>query len=293
MIPSLPPWLGFGLVCAFFYASHGALSKRLLEHVDSVVVVWATSVFALPASLAYAGVEPLVAPTAPFAWALAGVVAINGLSYSMYNRAIRSSDLSLVIPLLAFTPVWMLATSAWMLGESPRPAGVAGILLIVAGTLALKPEGARGILGPLRALADDRGARTMMAVALLWSITANLDKIAITATSASTYLIAFQLAFALTFLPAVLQPDRRRQIRVHWRSLMLLGILGSGMWVAQFLALRLTLAPYVIAMKRAGLLFSILYGHYLFSEKGIRSRLAGGGTIIAGMFLIAYGSLEE
>lgn len=105
---SSPLWLAFGLLCAFFYASHGAQTKRLLREVDNVVLVWASSTFALPVTLGYSLVEGFAAPTAAFGWALAGVVAINAAANLMYNHAIHLSDLSLVIPLLAFTPVWKI-----------------------------------------------------------------------------------------------------------------------------------------------------------------------------------------
>ncbi len=290
---SSPLWLAFGLLCAFFYASHGAQTKRLLREVDNVVLVWASSTFALPVTLGYSLVEGFAAPTAAFGWALAGVVAINAAANLMYNHAIHLSDLSLVIPLLAFTPVWMLATSRWMLGETAGLAGTAGILLICAGTLALRPDPAGGWLGPIRALARDPGARVMMGVALLWSLTANLDKIGVTEASATTYMTAFQAAFCLLFLPAVNTPGRRLQIRRHWRGLAVLGLLAAGMWIAQYCALRMTLAPYVIAMKRSGLLISIAYGHYLFQEKGIRERITGGMAMAAGLFLLAVAATEE
>lgn len=287
------PWLLFGVLCAFFYASHGAQTKRLLRDVDNAVVVWSTAAFALPVTLVFVGAEGLAVPTPSFWWALGGVLVLNGTTFLLYNHAIRISDLSLVVPLLAFTPLFMLVTSGWILNERPGALGTAGIGLVVLGALALKREGSVGMWGPLRAIAADRGARWMLLVALLWSITANLDKVAVEASSPATYLLSFQTGFALLFLPSVVREGARAQVAKRWRGLLLLGVLAALMSLTQMIALRLTLAPYVIATKRSGMVFSILYGHYLFREPGIRHRIAGAAAMVAGMFLLACSAAQE
>ncbi len=286
-------WLPYGVTCAFFYASSGAQAKRLLGKVDPVVVMFASAFFAIPLTLPFALAAGIAAPDRGFWWALIAGIALNGVGYACYTRALLLSDLSLVVPLLALTPVWMLATSPWILGEFPAALGVIGILAIFVGALLLKFGEPGGVWAPLRAIVRDRGARFMIAVSLLWSITAALDKVAVQAASPTTYILAFQVGFSLLFLPAVLRKERRTQIRAHWRGLLLLGCLGALMLVAQMTALPMTLAAYVIAMKRSGMLFSILYGHYLFNEQGIRQRLVGAGAMIVGMFLLAAGSVRE
>lgn len=286
-----PHWLVFGLLCAFFYASQGAQAKRLMAHVDPVVVVWSTALFALPFTLGLVAAEGLVPPQAGFWPALLACLTINGVSTVLYNRAIQISDLSLVVPLLSLTPVWMLVTSPFMLGEFPVALGVLGIAGVFAGALLLKAGEPGNWFAPFRAIARDRGARIMTGVSLLWSITANLDKLALQASNPATYLVASQVGFVVLLLPAMLAPARRRQFVRCLGGLALLGALAALMGIAQMFALRLTLAAYVIAMKRSGMLFSILYGHYLFRESGIRERLAGAAVMAAGMFLIAAASV--
>jgi drug/metabolite transporter (DMT)-like permease len=51
--------------------------------------------------------------------------------------AIRDHPLSLTLPYLAFTPVFVIAVAWVLLGEEVSPLGAAGVGLVVAGGVAL------------------------------------------------------------------------------------------------------------------------------------------------------------
>ena len=55
----------------------------------------------------------------------------------------------------------------------------------------------------------------------------------------------------------------------------------------QFNAIRESLVAYVVALKRTGIVWSVLFGYWLFGEKGLGGRLAGVILMVAGVGLIA------
>ena len=55
----------------------------------------------------------------------------------LYFRALQISPLSLCIPFLAFTPVFLIPTGFVLLGEAPSPLKLLGVVLIVVGSMVM------------------------------------------------------------------------------------------------------------------------------------------------------------
>ena len=131
----------------------------------------------------------------------------------LYLRAIALAPLSLTAPLLAWTPVFTAVVSAVALREVPSAAGIAGVLLVAAGSWLLYAREGCTPLEPLRCLARERGARLMLAVALIFSATSALGKIGLTHSSAAffgpVYVAALAVCLALT---AVLRGEGRAML---------------------------------------------------------------------------------
>ena len=230
--------------------------------------------------------------------AILGSAVPNVLAYLLLVRSLRLSDLSLVAPLMGLTPLFLLVTSPLILGERAAPLGLLGVLLIVIGAYVLNVEDIRhGVLAPFRALLRDRGARIMLGVAFLWSISANFDKIGVQATSPIAWPVVVHGFIALALGPVVLarrvERGRARSDRVvpprgSAPILMLLaGLVNALAMIAQMTALTLTLVPYVIALKRTSVLFSVGLGRLLFGEGHIRARAFGASIILAGVIVFA------
>lgn len=70
-------------------------------------------------------------------------------------------------------------------------------------------------------------------------------------------------------------------------GLALQGMLFAGMFVSQMEALQLSLAAYVLTVKRSGTLLSVLLGGLLFREEALTRRLAGTVVVLVGVYLVA------
>jgi drug/metabolite transporter (DMT)-like permease len=107
--------------------------------------------------------------------------AISLCGNALFIVAVRRSPIGLVIPLLALLPVFALLLGGIVLGEWPGVRQGSGIALTAAGIfLVYQPSGVR--LSPLavwRNFRAERGTLPMLGVAVAWSATAPLDKLAL------------------------------------------------------------------------------------------------------------------
>src|ERR1039457_5431639 len=94
----------------------------------------------------------------------------------LYFRALQISPLSMCIPFLAFTPVFLIPSTYVILGQKPEPIKLLGVALIVVGSLAMHRQlFAVGWLAPVKAVLEYKGSRYMLIVALIFSLTNPVD----------------------------------------------------------------------------------------------------------------------
>lgn len=285
-------WFLFAFLTAAFESLKDVVSKKTLPRTNEYVVAWAWVALSVPfqavATLLLEGVPHLE----PSFWlALLASTAILTFSLSWYMKAIRLCDLSLTIPMIAFTPMFMLLTSPLMIGEYPSPAGIVGVILIVAGSYVLNisemGNGWKGLLAPYRALMREKGTGMMLFVAFVWSINANIDRVGIQSSSPLFWITCANAAAAVAMTPLMLWKTKERPgTSTPFRSLLLIGFLGALVGITQMTALTMTIVPYVIAVKRLSVIMTVLSGHLLFQEKGLKERLTGVIIMITGVLLI-------
>ncbi|MFA7229155.1 MAG: DMT family transporter, partial [Melioribacteraceae bacterium] len=120
---------------------------------------------------------------------LIGSSAINVAANILYMRSISKGDISSVMPMQSFAPIFLLLSSPVILGEFPNIVGLIGIITGVAGSYLLNLDlKQKNILAPFKSLVKDKGTKYMLIVAFLWSISANFDKIAIQNSSTWQYM---------------------------------------------------------------------------------------------------------
>jgi uncharacterized membrane protein len=57
--------------------------------------------------------------------------------------------------------------------------------------------------------------------------------------------------------------------------------------IFQMTAINLTLVSYVISIKRTSVIMSVLFGYFIFKEKGLKERLTGTSIMVIGVLSIA------
>lgn len=284
-------WLFLSLGTAFLQALKDLFLKGGAAQIPGLVMAWlyclSCALFLTPLAV-LSGVPPL---GPGFFGALAAGSSAGAVSFAIYVFALRKADLGLALPMLTFTPLFMLATSPLMIGEFPRLFGVAGIVLIVAGSYVMGlGQGARGALGPFRALLTQPGARLMLLVAFVWSLTSNIDRIGINHSAPIFWITSAMWGTSLLLAPAALKTGKGHWGRV-WAArgrFALIGLFEAASMALQMTAVSLSLVSYVIAVKRLSAVFGVLLGAFVLKEGALRHRLIGSAFMVAGVMCIAF-----
>jgi len=286
-------WFLYSLFSAFSVATSDALCKRaMMETPESEWLVgWVRLAYAVPFLLMGLWFVPIPPLDATFWIVIACMLPLELGSYVLYLRAIRTSPMSLTLPLLSFTPLFLILTSYLVLGERPTPLGLTGVLMISSGSYLLNLHEIRsGWLGPLRSLLREPGARAMLVVALVYSVTSVLGKVGLQHSSPTFFAIVYFVLLSLIFTPISFwraQPAARNLVAQPVRFV-LIGFFYFSMILFHYLALESVAVPYMISVKRTSMVFSVLYGWALFHESHIRQRLLGCAVMLAGACLIAF-----
>jgi drug/metabolite transporter (DMT)-like permease len=280
-------WVVLSLVAAFTLATSDALTKRALATHNEYIVAWLRLVFTLPPLFALLSFIPIPKLDKDFYTAFILALPLEILSIVMYIKALRLSPLSLTLPFLALTPIFLIVVSYLILGEKVSLLGGVGILLVAAGSYTLNIRRIKeGIFEPLKVITREKGSMLMIGVAFIYSITSSLGKMAIEHSSALFFGITYFTVLTLFFTPFALYKGREVKGKAALSAL-LPGIFYALMVVSHMVAISLAKVAYVISVKRMSLIIGVLYGYLLFKEENIRERLVGAMLMFIGFVMVA------
>jgi len=287
-------WLTLTLICALALASSDAAAKHRLggrSAWDMLVVRLGLAGLLLAPWLVWQ--PPPLPPAAFWAW-MALLAPLEVVAMLLYMRAIRDHALSLTLPYMAFTPVFIVLVGQLVLDETVSARGLAGIALVVAGSWLLNFEsvgrlGLRALAAPFRAIVRNPGSRMMLLAAFIYAFTAAGSKAAMLHTGSTGFgALYFTVVGGFSLLlTALVRPRAYRVLAEQPGASLLVAGLMALMVVTHFLAIAQVEAAYMIAVKRTSLLFGILYGAMLFGEHHLGRHLLAGGLMVAGVALIA------
>ena len=284
-----------GFVLAFATAVSEALkditSKYNLHHIDEYTAAFSMhlvqTLLLLPI-IFFLGFEAM-SPRFLFALLASSILQLGVIL--LYFKAIKRSELSVTVPLITLTPLFMLLTSPIIIGEFPSALGVVGIVLIVVGTyISNISEDPKKIFAPFVSLLRNQGSRYMLLVAFIWSITANLDKIVVEETSPLYWAFTKDFVILIYLIPILMWKSKKPLLQINNRKwpLLMVGFFKSTSVVTQMFAIQFILVPYVISIKRASSVFIILFAFlYMNERKNFRNRMIGIIIILLGLGVIA------
>jgi uncharacterized membrane protein len=301
-------WFPLSLLGAISQALYSLSIKVFLKKIPPFFLAGysflSASLILVPAILV-TGIPPLGPGLLP---ALAVTVMINILATILYYRALSTTDLSLCVPVLAFTPVFLILTSFIILGEIPSPAGAAGIFLVTAGAFLLTSRSGHDRpacpYAPFLTFLHDPGIRSMLVVAFLYSVSVNYDKEVVLNSSPlfGSAIVLFVLGMVFLLMatvtrtkgaPVAVDPGAQDTVRsgprftrspffIYGAVGMILAVEGISINSAYTMAI----VPYVITIKRLSLFFLVLFGGLLLHEHQIRGRMTGVIVMISGAIVI-------
>lgn len=292
-IYTLLDWFTLSLISAITLAGADLLTKRDLRNYSGGELLLARLVLPgiLLAPLLF--IAPVPATSLPFWGWLALLIPLELYALQLYMRAIRDAPLAQTLPYLSFTPVFSILSGWLILGEEISLLGTSGIVLVVFGTYLLNSDRLRqngrfNWFDPLRAIFHQQGARRMLVVAIIYSVTSVLGKAAMVHVGPLAFGAVYSVALAIATLVivALRSPKELRVLGRNHRHHFVIGVLMALMVVTHFLAIAQVEAAYMVAVKRLSLLFGIILGAWLLHEKGLVRNLGAASVMVAGVALI-------
>ncbi|MFB6246357.1 MAG: DMT family transporter [Candidatus Pacearchaeota archaeon] len=282
-------WLWLALGAAFFSALARVLIK-VTRSSDNETIVFSRYFYALIPALIFliiAGWQTV--PQEFYKWVgLAALFDVGAIAFM--TLSVNNGPFSRSLPMLSFTPIFVLLTGFLFLGEKPSVLGALGILVIVAGAYWLSYGDHQGILGPFKALYYEKGPRYMLFTALLFSFLGVFWKKAVLigglpmAISLGTFVPTILVAgfFAFRGQLREMVPDRQD----FWK-LALIGISTFGIMFFVLSAFETGFVSYVISIKRFSIILGVVAGAVFFNEKKPFRHIVGSLIMVGGAVLIS------
>jgi drug/metabolite transporter (DMT)-like permease len=276
------------VACSLGWAGFDLLRKLLVGKVPPVALVFLLTVGSAPLFAAWMAVQE-AAPARPgYLLPALGSVVLNLVANLLYLEGMRIAPLSVTVPLLSLTPAFASLLAVPLLGERPARLHALGILLVVAGAIALHWR--------RRSAADDgrhgtvKGALMIAFTALLWSLTIPLDKLAVERSSAPFHGVVVTSGVAVGVLLVLILQRRLGDLAEVRRvpGIYVLALVVSSLALGlQFLALPQVYVGTIETLKRGiGNFMALLSGWIFFREPVTPRKIVAVGVMAVGVGLI-------
>ena len=216
------------------------------------------------------------------------VALITGVMW-LYFRALQISPMSLCIPFLAFTPVFLIPTGFVLLGEIPKPVKLVGVALIVTGSLVMHRRlFAEGWMAPVKAVIREKGSRYMLLVSFIFSITNPLDKKLVVLSDVYIESVAYGLGLCVSFflLGKIQRADFASAARGNFKWISLAALFDAVSLLFQLASYTYLAVVITVSIKRAGIVLSVFSGWLFFHERGITDKVIAASVMFCGVLIL-------
>lgn len=273
--------VGMVLAAAFCHAAWHAAIKASGDRIADLVAIHFVSVSAGLVAI------PFVPRPQGMGWALLGISVLVHLAYkALLPLAYGAGDLSVVFPLArGVAPIMAAIIAAVVLGEILGSFSTAGMVLICVGIAVMAVEGVRGRFRSVRPLL--LAAITGMTIALYTVIDGMGARQAPTAMTFTAWLFVLDGCAFIVAARYWRGPALWTAVACRWRRGLGSGVLAVSSYGIFLWALSLGAVGVVAALRETSVLFAIVIGRVLLSERLGTLRWLAGGLMGFGIACIA------
>ena len=272
-------------LCSLAWVASDLLRKALVQHHKDPVTIAAIAPLgaALGCSI-YVAIQGYELPAPPAAgWGLFALLcAANLIGNYLFIRALFLGEISAVLPVFCLTPVVGSLGAFMLMGEALSLPGVVGVVMVIAGTAAIVGGGGAR---------SRAGVGSMIGAVVCWGMAPALDKAIIgQGWSLWTYMLIALWAIALPLmLERLVRAPKKLLATVRQTPWLMLALIPAGAAALglQLLAVLQIEVGLLEAIKRAGVVLSVVLAARLFGEASAMSRLPFMLLVAAGVFLLA------
>lgn len=286
-------WVLYALSTAVLTSFNPILYKHLLRNATPLVLVWGVTSAALPllGLFALAFTPQLPAVDAVFILTVLGSALLNVVAHLASTTALQRADVSLVTPMLNFSPLFTLLLATSALGEVPSPRGILGVGLVLVGAYWITRSSEASWFAPFRALSVTPSVLLVLLAGLLWAITPLLEKIAIQHTFPQSPLFTAFVATALLVLLLtpivwVRHPSALKKLNRQRTLWLLASAIAGGAPILGYTAMSLGYVGYVTTLFKLSSVLTVLWATWILHEHGLAQRLPACSVMVGGALLI-------
>ena len=285
--------ISLSLATAILMAGADALSKKAAAKQSAYLISFSRWIFAMPVLtlVTFQGEFPLSISIETIIYILI-LIPLEILAMILYVKAIADYDLSITVPLLSLTPLFLLVTGYLFLDEAIKPFGVAGVLLLLFGIYIMNLSTLReGLFSPFKAVFTNRGSLLVVIVAIIYTITSTIGKKVVLLTNPAFFSFWYILILSIGIMPVIyFKGESPLHVFKNFKINFLIGTLVGLSAYTLFTAYSFAPIAYVIAVKRTAIVFSVLLGRLIFHEPAFGKRALGAGLAFIGVVLMMAGN---
>lgn len=275
--------------------------ERMKKH-SSLLKSWYIALFGTFAFVLVVMVTGVPRITTAFWIYVAIQVALLSVAQVLYMRALSLGPVSQTQPILGLTVLLLAVTNPLMTNDRVTFLGWVGVFMVGVGIYATQHPGknergeSQGFFSPFVEMWRQPGVGSKLAVAVIYSITANIDQLGVRASNgpffALTVYIGMLIVQSLWLLwiriSARSKAEPPEQKEARFDPQILLGAwLNAASVLTHLAALAFLTVPYVIAIKRTSILSVSLWGYIVRKERALHwYRLLGVSLVVLGVATI-------
>jgi drug/metabolite transporter (DMT)-like permease len=233
-------------------------------------------------------------PAAVAVGPLVGSIAVHLVYFSLLVAAYRAGDLSFVYTLARGVPPMLVAGGAWVVvGERPSVLGLAGIVAIGAGVLALYHHAGDARSGAEAVPRRRRTTLLALATAACIAVYTLIDGVGSRASgNAISYWLWLTVGQGLCFSVGGLAVGGRnvaREALVRWRTAVVAAVLSAAGYGVALWAMTQAPIALVAALRETSVLFAAILGAIALREPFGPRRIAAAALVAAGAVCVRFG----
>lgn len=287
-------WFALALFSAILLSFRRVGEKGLSTKLNHFTIGWVVQLLSLPfmlIALVVAGswLNPLELGSNFWLPLIVIWLVIYPLNTIGYFKALKSGQLSKVLPVHSLIPAMSLLLAWAVLGEVPSVIGILGVFLIVLGVYVVNM--AKGKLhNPFRPFIEDKSTLFMLLSAISIAVGGILDKVAVRASEPLYYNVFNTIGAVLVLfvLARLLGGREKAPIRKNMKSLLTVGTLQGVAYTAYLVAISIGPVAYVVSIRSGNVLIGSLLGALLLKEAITKEKIWAFILILAGFVLLAF-----
>jgi len=215
------------------------------------------------------------------------------IAFLFVAKAVRHMDISIVSPLLSFSPAVVAVLAFFILGERITYLQLFGILLLILGSFVLEAENHNTKKIFTKKFKSNYFYYIILAL-ILYGFCSILDKFILNNISPLTYIPIVHFFIAINFIILICIFHNgfegiKHGIKSAGKWIFIVAVLVTGYRLSQAQAISMTYVSLVIPIKRMSAFFATVVGGRVLHEKNLAKRTLACIIMLAGSFLVILG----